>query len=202
MNNLTGQFLRWAGPSPPPDCRVGRRPATVPYPLRHLGLAVAAVTAKIQAMGRRGDQLPGWTADINHPRAEKEDAEQGKRRRRGRETGRREKEREERAARTRVSESRDLARSRDASPRPPQLLQRPLPAPAASCPHSGPLPWPPWRLPISIGPDPDLAALEQAKQVELRRSLAESGSESVTLSQQENTDQGAVCPGTSSCRNS
>ena len=31
-----------------------------------------------------------------------------------------------------------------------------------------------------------LAALEQAKQVELQKKLAESGSESVTLSQQEN----------------
>jgi len=190
MNNfdLGGQFLRVGRAITPPDCKNtgGAAPTQSPIPSAS-ALAAAAVTAKIQAMDAVATNFRVDSRDINHEQ-EKEDAERRRRKEeeRARDRERREKEREERAARTRDSETRDSARSRDASPRPP-----PPPASAEAAPPQPPVPAqaPPEAAPGDSHPmaqTQTLAALEQAKQVELQKKLAESGSESVTLSQQEN----------------
>ena len=190
MNNfdLGGQFLRVGRAITPPDCKNmgGAAPPQTAIPSAS-ALAAAAVTAKIQAMDAVATNFRVDSRDMHH---EQEKAETERRRRkeeeRARDREKREKEREERAARSRVSESRDSARPRDPSPRPPQPPPAPVEAAPPQPPPSAPAPPPPPGHGHAMGDTQTLAALEQVKQLDLQKKLEESGSESVTLSQQEN----------------
>ena len=191
MNNfdLGGQFLRVGRAITPPELKnTGGEPTTKTAIPSASALAAAAVTARIQAMDAVATNFGVDSRDV-HKEQEKEREERRRREReeRNRERERREKEREQRAAKERERE----VRSREASPGPARAAE---PAPAAE--PSDPAPPPPAEPPAPApapAPGPGymaqsqtLAALEQAKQVELQKKLAESGSESVTLSQQEN----------------
>ena len=124
--------------------------------------------------------------DINKEQEkEREERRRKEKEERARERERREKEREERNAKEN-KDTNQSSRSRDSTP-PPVKPEQPPPAQPASEPAQPPAPPPDSGYPgAGDRQTQTLAALEQAKQVELQKKLSESGSESVSLSQQEN----------------
>ena len=189
--DLGGQFLRVGRAITPPDCKNtgGQIPTQTAIPSAS-ALAAAAVTAKIQAMDAVATNFKMDSRDINKEQEkEREERRRREKEERARERERREKEREERNAK----DNRDnhSSRSRDSSPPSTKQEERRPPPPEPPAPEP---PQPPAPAPAPLDSYPGagerqtqtLAALEQAKQVELQKKLSESGSESVTLSQQEN----------------
>ena len=196
--DLGGQFLRVGRAITPPDCRnTGSQPQPQTAIPSASALAAAAVTAKIQAMDAVATAV-GVDKETISKKQEKEDAEKRRREEeeRRKEREKREREREERKAKEREREERERAREASEAKQETEMEKPAEPVPSESAapvppPASEPAP-PPQQQQHQQIPEPGdrqgqtLHALEQAKQVELQKKLAESGNESATLSQQEN----------------
>jgi len=187
--DLGGQYLRVGRSITPPDIKnTGGQSLTNSTIPTASAVAAAAVTAKIQALDAVATNLGLDSQDIKMEQ-EKEDNFQLEKRRKEKEEKqeKREKERErERDDRSRELSQPHHSRSRDPSPKREDRLDPAPPPPAGSPPADRTSPPPP--LPISVGADKTAAtqvAMEQAQQLELQKKLM-SGSESTTLSQQEN----------------
>jgi len=189
--DLGGQYLRVGRSITPPDIKnTGGQSLTNSTIPTASAVAAAAVTAKIQALDAVATNLGLDSEDIKMEQ-EKEDniAKEKKTKEQEEKKEKREKERE----RERDERSRELSqphshhsRSRDPSPRREDRLE-PAPPPPPGSPPSSDRTSPP---PPGAGVPGDKVvatqvAMEQAQQLELQKKLM-SGSESTTLSQQEN----------------
>jgi len=188
--DLGGQYLRVGRSITPPDIKnTGGQSLTNSTIPTASAVAAAAVTAKIQALDAVATNLGLDSQDIKMEQ-EKEDniAKEKKTKEQEEKKEKREKERE----RERDERSRELSqphshhsRSRDPSPRRDDRLEPAPPPPPGSPPSDRTSPPPPGP---SVPGDKVVAtqvAMEQAQQLELQKKLM-SGSESTTLSQQEN----------------
>ena len=189
--DLGGQFLRVGRSITPPDIKnTGGQSLTNSTIPTASAVAAAAVTAKIQALDAVATNLGLDSEDIKMEQ-EKEDniAKEKKTKELEEKKEKREKERE----REREERSREMSQpinptSRDTSPRRDNnRLDQPAPPPPASPPADHRISSPPPAGPGGGGDKvvATQAAMEQAQQLELQKKLM-SGSESTTLSQQEN----------------
>merc|ERR1719322_1857330 len=186
--DLGGQFLRVGRAITPPDCRnTGSQPPSQTAALPSASaLAAAAVTARIQAMDAVATNFNVDSKDIKKAQ-EKEEA-----RERERESRQRDRDKADRLSR----ESKPSQSSKPSDENPNVKKEENKPDPPASLPASSSDSQPPPPAPASLSGGPPappgdkqaqtLQAIEQAQQLELHKKLAESGSETVTLSQQEN----------------
>merc|ERR1719318_821719 len=165
--DLGGQYLRVGRSITPPDIKnTGGQSLTNSTIPTASAVAAAAVTAKIQALDAVATNLGLDSEDIKMEQEKKE---------------KREKERErEREDRSREMSQPSYSMSRDPSPRRDDRLDQPPPPPGS--PPSDHRTSPPPAGPSVV---PTQVAMEQAQQLELQKKLM-SGSESTTLSQQEN----------------
>lgn len=192
--DLGGQYLRVGRSITPPDIKnTGGQSLTNSTIPTASAVAAAAVTAKIQALDAVATNLGLDSQDIkmeqekedNIAKEKKTKEQEVKKEKREKE---RERERDERSREVSQPHSRH-SRSRDPSPRRDDRLE-PAPPPPPPPPGSPPLSdrtSPPPPAP-SVPGDKVVAtqvAMEQAQQLELQKKLM-SGSESTTLSQQEN----------------
>jgi len=181
--DLGGQFLRVGRSITPPDIKnTGGQSLTNSTIPTASAVAAAAVTAKIQALDAVATNLGLDSEDIKMEQ-EKEDniAKEKKTKELEEKKEKREKERErEREDRSREMSQPSYSMSRDPSPRRDDRLDQPPPPPGS--PPSDHRTSPPPAGPSVV---PTQVAMEQAQQLELQKKLM-SGSESTTLSQQEN----------------
>jgi len=186
--DLGGQYLRVGRSITPPDIKnTGGQSLTNSTIPTASAVAAAAVTAKIQALDAVATNLGLDSEDIKMEQ-EKEDniAKEKKTKEQEEKKEKREKERErEREDRSREMSQPSYNKSRDNSPRRDDRLDQP--PPPQSSPPSDHHPSPPPAGPSAAGDKAvaTQAAMEQAQQLELQKKLM-SGSESTTLSQQEN----------------
>jgi len=188
--DLGGQYLRVGRAITPPDIKnTGGQSLTNSTIPTASAVAAAAVTAKIQALDAVATNLGLDSQDIKMEQ-EKEEIIQLEKRKKEKEEKqeKREKERErDREERSREMSQPHYTKSRDPSPKREDRLD-PAPPLPGSPPTDRTSPPPPAPPGPSTGGDKTAAtqvAMEQAQQLELQKKLM-SGSESTTLSQQEN----------------
>jgi len=188
--DLGGQFLRVGRSITPPDIKnTGGQSLTNSTIPTASAVAAAAVTAKIQALDAVATNLGLDSEDIKMEQ-EKEDniAKEKKTKELEEKKEKREKERErEREERSREMSQPNNPISRDNSPRRDNNRLDYPPPPPGSPPPDSRTSSPPPAGPGGAGDKvvATQAAMEQAQQLELQKKLM-SGSESTTLSQQEN----------------
>jgi len=188
--DLGGQFLRVGRSITPPDIKnTGGQSLTNSTIPTASAVAAAAVTAKIQALDAVATNLGLDSEDIKMEQ-EKEDniAKEKKTKELEEKKEKREKERErEREERSREMSQPNNPVSRDTSPRRDNNRLDYPPPPPGSPPPDSRTSSPPPAGPVGAGDKvvATQAAMEQAQQLELQKKLM-SGSESTTLSQQEN----------------
>jgi len=198
--DLGGQFLRVGRAITPPDCRnTGSQPPSQTAALPSASaLAAAAVTARIQAMDAVATNFNVDSKDIKKAQEKEEEKKRKEReekeraRERERESRQRDRDKADRLSR----ESKPSQSSKPSDENPNVKKEENKPDPPASLPASSSDAQPPPPAPASLSGGPPappgdkqaqtLQAIEQAQQLELHKKLAESGSETVTLSQQEN----------------
>jgi len=180
-----GQYLRVGRSITPPDIKnTGGQSLTNSTIPTASAVAAAAVTAKIQALDAVATNLGLDSQDIKMEQEKEENIQQEKKRKEKEEKQeKREKERErDRDDRSREKSEPRYSRSRDSHDPSPRVEERldPLPPPPPGSPPADHATPPPQEKVAATQ-----VAMEQAQQLELQKKLM-SGSESTTLSQQEN----------------
>jgi len=183
--DLGGQYLRVGRSITPPDIKnTGGQSLTNSTIPTASAVAAAAVTAKIQALDAVATNLGLDSQDIKMEQEKEENIQQEKKRKEKEEKQeKREKERErDRDDRSREKSEPRYSRSRDSHDPSPRVEERldPLPPPPPGSPPADHATPPPQEKVAATQ-----VAMEQAQQLELQKKLM-SGSESTTLSQQEN----------------